>query len=315
MNVDISSKKISTPMDIGTILSRTWRLYRLNFYKIIPFSIIPTVIAWIILIFITSIKNTIYSSNHIYNSCFITPANCIFSLGIIFLALFSNYAISQAFYKIFFQDNSNISDISKELLINKRRILDLGGLFIFEIAAIGVFDVLLFVLIAFFMGAISVIFQGTISICNSIMIVLISICVLLLLLFQFYFFILQNIFIALDNIKVLEVFKTIFRFLSRSAMRFILFGFCLVSIWFSMLITFNLPFSLTILLLERFAGLSKDSLTSLLIYKFGEGLSATIAWPFIIGSITIFIIDCKIRYEGIDLLKAIKQERHLLNTV
>jgi hypothetical protein len=93
-----------------------------------------------------------------------------------------------------------------------------------------------------------------------------------------------------------------------------LFGFCLIGIWFSFLVIFNLPFSLIIVALERFAGINPASQISMLIYKFGEGISATVAWPFIIGSITLFIIDCKIRYEGLDLKNVLLKERRIFHS-
>lgn len=310
-------------MNVGDIVSRGWRLYRLNFKEVIIFSLIPTVI-----FSLAQIPQLVLNSPNAYKEnpemlplfcCCILPGS--YGLLIIgsFIAICLNYFIIKIFYNKLINKQLTFSEIFEEIKTRIGNLILLCILIIFEAVAFYIIDIVL-IAIAVVLLVLPISMLSAIGATNPVIsfligfvfVILLFIAIVLISFFalvQFLVCMLQVVIFVVEKATVLQSFINSFKIPYADISRAFKFIFCLTGLWYGLLIFFNTP-----AIYYMFYELYREGLTStegypihvLAVMTFWGDIISMFLWPMVISAVTLFYFDAKVRLEGFDLSLALK---------
>jgi hypothetical protein len=324
----ISSLNISA-MTVGEIISRSWRLYRLNFKEVFLYTLIPSVVFVVAQIFfnvpylISANPTTQPDPGMILGlCCAIYPIGFLLLFAGLFVAIFFNACMIKAFYNIITGIESNNKEIIEYIKNNIVSFLKLAGLIILEVLIFSAIDTVLFIVAYFIMlipmfisamlAAIHPAF-GIIGLVVSILIFFITFMLLaVVFMLQFFFCSMQIVIVVIEKIPVFKSITKSIDIISKDLSRSSAFAFTLFLLWYVLLFFFNLPSTILVVFImfkEGFASSPHPPFTVIMVATVWNYVAAMLIWPFIISAITLFYYDMRVRLEGLDLRMAIKGER------
>ena len=99
MNTNYQKRSYLTAMSIGDTISRSWRLYRLNFNHFILYALIPTVVLLIAKLFMNIPYAMIGNETGMQiSACLCCPSGLLILIFGLFVSTFFNLALAKAFY-------------------------------------------------------------------------------------------------------------------------------------------------------------------------------------------------------------------------
>ena len=320
--------KILGSMDIGDIISRAWRLYRLNFSKIIFYSFIPTIIFSLaqLLLNLPSLASNNVGLSMFACCCFI-PTGFLILLGGVFVSVLFNFCMFKSFYNILTGEDNSYSSINRYAKENISKILILCGVIALEAIVFSIFDFIfifivmiipILIIVAFTTIAESVKFLTPVVVIIDFILILSAIIIyVFVLLIQFLFCGLQIIILVAENLSIKEIIEKSYNIMSKDLFRILGFGFSLFSLWYIFVIFFNLPASVYMFyeMIESGSYLKAETYPIMIIIavSFFANIVKMLIWPFVVSGITLYYYDSKVRLEGFDLLQSIRQEKNLLS--
>lgn len=325
MSTNISGNSFMGTMTVGEIVSRAWRLYRLNIKSVLLYTLIPTVVF--------TVSQVLLNMPPVFmgdkpdpaiiglSCCFLYPTG--FSLLFIGLlvAIFFNACMIKAFYNRLIGvefDYKYIFEYSKN---NLMRLFKLCGLISVEAFLFMIIDTFLIIFIYILFLFPVILSVGIMKENNYLGGALIVIGVLLLFsglaiisfvfMLQFFICCLQIVATILEKKPILNCFSKSFEIAGKNIPR--VFGFltCVFSLWYALAMFFNLPASIYMIYTMFSAGItnaSQISATTLIIVTVWGNLINLFIWPLIVSSITMYYYDHRVRSEGLDMTLTLKYE-------
>lgn len=313
-------------LNIGDIISRGWRLYRLNFKLIIFYAIWPSFFLLIAKVILNMPSAFVKSSSvNIVDIMFCTyPLGFLIYLGAFFVSLVFNYAMIRAFYGMLTNQAYDYSSIYSYTKARLSSVLKLCGLISVETVAFVFLDfILLFILYIIAVIPVAAVLGTTASIESIkifvyifivILIILISLPYILLLIYQFQFCGFQLVSLATEEMPAGYTIVKSFRTIKYNIIKSGLFGVCLYILWYALVIFFDIPTSLILYMLTYYSG-TDIPLAYIIISVIWSSIVNMLLWPLLIASLTLYYYNYKVRTEGTDLLTSIRSAKKDLKNV
>ncbi|MEW5819749.1 MAG: hypothetical protein AB1782_06125 [Cyanobacteriota bacterium] len=310
---------LTQPMSVGAIISRAWRIYRINFLKIFTYSfILITVLVTIgLLAKPPEVPTIIIISGYLIKF----PELAILLLFI--LPTIFNLIFIKAFSDIL---NSKYTYLKDFLTLFKQKfgtLLKYCFFLIVEVAFFIIIDAILYISIGLVMGLIIDTIEKVFLSHSSSFDALMFLAFFTFLLYTIFFFILftSQVFFCINQLISIVIEGQPVRFsivraidiFFFSPLRFMIFSLILSSlcialyinihacIYFVLNLLFLFPFSETTIIKTNYIAL--ESTFDLVGFSIGIAL----VWPIIISSLTLYYYDIKIRNDGLDLLNGLRE--------
>lgn len=332
MSLNVKSFQTLSAMSVGEIISRSWRLYRLNFKQVILYSIIGTpimLIAQLLLNMPSAFSNSDNPAIAGAICCFVYPVGMAILALSCFIAIFFNTLLIQAFFniltgesieykKLFSGIKNKMGRLTKTTLFILGQaipfyIIDCIIIIVMTIAAI-ILAISISTLLNHMGGSSpsSLIGSTIFFIIFLVLFLLIFIPFMMLIFSQFLVCCLQLVILSVEKpMSLWDCFKRSMILIYKNFGHAIFFSFCLISIWYVFTMYFNIP-----IIIYSFIEVFKDGIVPrsqatypmhvLVISSIWGSLAGMLIWPFIVSAITLFYYDIKVRTEGFDLSEALK---------
>lgn len=307
-------------MNIGDTISRSWRLYRLNFSQFILYALIPTVI----LLLAKLLMNLPYTmldnkTGMQITTCLCCPSGVMLFVFGLFVSTFFNLALAKAFYNNVSGQSIEYKDVFNYIKNNLSQILILSGILLLEIISFLIIDVILFFILymisaiptAFTVGLLSNLPQlGSIS-CIVFVVFFIGSAIIFfaVVAIQFMFISLQIVILATERPYLPYCIGKSIKIIINNPLRCILFAFCLIGLWYCLALFFEYPIIIGISVASIGSSIVPEDYFPaiyLIVSAIWTSVVNTLLWPLIVSSINTFYYDIRIRTEGLDL-------HHMLN--
>jgi hypothetical protein len=320
---DISVLKTShSAMSFGDIISRSWRLYRLNFHKVILYAILPAIVIAIAKVLFNLPAALLNKASYIDVIIIAYPIGFIIFLLGFALSLFFNYGLLKAFYNILSGRKHDYKRISESVKVNLGKIFKLTLLIVAEVFVFAFLDIV-FMFIIYIVSVLPLLaiigISGSsetlrnISMAGFIVVILLVILpYIFLLVYQFQFCAFQVIIVAEEDIPVGQSIPRAYSILKSNIVRAGLFGLCLYFMWYSFILFFDVPMTMLLYYLTISLGLGNT-----IVYVFfsvaWSSIINTLLWPFLAANIAMYYYDFKIKTEGLDINMLVHQEINKMN--
>lgn len=309
-------------MSIGDIISRSWRLYRLNFSTIIYYALMPAAIIMVGKVLMNLMYATTPNENMFMFSCLCCwPIGALFILGGIFISLVFNFGLIKTLFNLLTGEDSSISHIIAKIKNNIVNLMLFSGVMTLEIIAIAIVDMVLLT-IFYFLLFIPMLplgmltekvegFEGFFCMIFFIYFIVLGTLLLSVLGLQFLFIVLQLVIYTTENSSMAYCLEKSLRIILRNPMRCIVFINCLIFLWYVLAIFFEYPIMLGAAGLSVGVGQVPEEYFPAIFFIFSAIWTNVInmfLWPFLVSSIHTFYYDIRIREEGFDLHSLLKAE-------
>lgn len=309
---------------IGDIISRAWRLYRLNAFQVTLYAVIPTLIIAVakVLLNLPGVLNTGNSWDMVGSVVlFLIPGITLFFIGI-FVSIFFNYCLFKAFYNILTLKNykyKQILAIAKDKMI---QILKLSLWVSFQAIIFIILDLVIF----FSTMAIIIIFSAQFLplkfLFNNEYLkypsYAVLIILLLVILFTYILIIsLQTLFCGLQIVNFVVkngTFKALlvesYNMIKNNLFRSCLFAISVYLLSYILIGFFNMPAFILISFLSGKIVVFDQTILSIFLLSILEAWNAVVnifIWPFVASCIMTFYFHCRVNSEGLDLNLALKE--------
>jgi hypothetical protein len=322
-------------MTVGEIISRSWRLYRLNIKDVILFTLIPSVIYTVAQVFLNLpsafLSDPSAASNPVVmgsTCCFFYPAGFLLLFGGMFVAIFFNGCLIKAFYNKLTGKVVRFKEIINYINQFMPRFLKLCGLLALEIFVFTFLDVIL--LIACYMAFLVPMMLGIaagreepviagIGVVAGIVLFMIALIIMtMIVMMQFFLCTLQIVIVVLEDTPVLKTIPKSIDLISRNLWRSTGFMFAIVMLWYVLAFYFNLPASIFMMVMmfkEGIAGSAQPPVFIIILVTTWSYMVSMFIWPFLVSGITMFYYDMRVRSEGLDLKLSVEhlKSRAVLN--
>lgn len=296
--------KKSFPEDIGTIISRSWRLYRMNFFSFFSFSLIfSTILAIGFPIKLLILKEFI--ARNYLNLLFISSLELFYLFLLIASYIFTCSALIKTTYKILCKNSILFIDTFLETSTNFGQ----KTVFFMNLS----FEMLLFTIIDLFLYfssfAAIAIFLRTIdlNVLNYIFFYLgltfINIFFFILLIVEVFLLVMQAIIYILEEKSFKEVLFSSLNILFLNPQKGLFFAFVLTIVWLILLLYFYLPFAILSFIFNTY-----DS-SATTIYYIIVTLINGLFLPFLVIGYTLYYYYTEVYTRGLDLIERIANEK------
>jgi hypothetical protein len=304
----------STNISISNIISRAWRLYRMNVGKVIWYSVLMNLVLASYNLFnmlSATFKQIIPISAYIVD---ITSYTVYFFILLGALA-FCNIAMVEVFYRRLVNESINLEEIITETFSYAGEKFNYVVNLVFQMT-VGVIIIglpsafIFFIVHSFFIYNISEftlffsawwLYLIAILIINILCLI---IFVLLLCIFLFLIFF-QFIIYLFERKSVTQTFKTALVFLKTNFYASITFTFLLFFLWVILVCFLNMPLWIA----QGYYFELAFSETGLLITGIISALLNALIWPLIIAAFTYFYYEFRLKKQGLDLIKELEKEK------
>ncbi|MEW5819300.1 MAG: hypothetical protein AB1782_03850, partial [Cyanobacteriota bacterium] len=255
MHSTINTVKTMHSMPAGDIISRSWRLYRLNFSQLILYALIPTV-----LIVVSKLLMNFFYATGENKEALQIGCCCLWPIGIIlmfismYISVIFNYGLSKTVFNIIIGKDFHYQAIIESIKQNLVKLLLFSLIIAIEILAFAFFDFILF-----FVCYIAFIFPLTaltiVTGDNAILFVCVIFLILLFIVGIFYFSVivvqilfcqLQIVIFATDKQSILYSINKSIRVIFRAPLKCVLFAFCLTILAYTLILFFQYPIAILI---------------------------------------------------------------------
>lgn len=329
MSAESKSYRLLGPLGSGDIISLGWRLYRVNFKKVILYSLLATPVILMSQILLQVPQAYANNPQMLGLTYFcVCPSGCLTMLAGMFLAIFFNVCMCKSFFYILTGKDHNYKDIFNEV---KAKIIDIMLfciILIIEITLFYLLDIVVLFLVIMLAGILGGFSTAVLSqygdvytpitgivICGLVFIV--SIIIGIFILFQFLVCGFQFVSLSIENSKgnLFKPFISSIDLLSTNILRSSGFMFCLLFIIYVLIFYFNIP-PMIYIFYEMFregvvaASNYTYSLPVLIVSSLWGSAVNMLIWPMIIATLTLYYYDVKVRNEGFDLKQALFLEKN-----
>lgn len=312
-----SSYNLYSEMSVGSLISRAWRLYRLNFKKVILYSLIPSAL----IILASIIFNAPYAfpkNEEVVGAlfCCLCPFGCLFYLVGIYISIFFNLGLIKAFSNIITNkphDYPTIFNIMKQ---------DIANALLMSFMFVGEFIFFTFIncavaILCYFIVFIPLIPLALLeksapgeqfasiacgSMCFTVIIAMIFFFSILAI--EFIFISIQFTTYAIERSSFIECIKRSAYIIFRRPAKTILFGVCVAGIYFVFNAYFIYPgMGILAMLSVNLKDFSEELAMLLMMVSINTWSHVVnlLLWPFLISAVVLFYYDTLIKIEGLDL--------------
>lgn len=329
MTLSTKSYQTLSAMGIGDIISRSWRLYRLNFKQIIVYGLIgtPLLVFSQLLLNMPSVVSQTPEMLSMACCCFYPVGLIIFIMGM-FIAIWFNFCMVKSFFNKLTGENTDYKYIFDHAKKRVAYLIKFSLLLVAEIIVFYLIDTILLFVLLFLMIFTPILLGGmagreneVIGLVAGITMCIFSIGVIIFLTFfiilQFLICALQIVIVTIEDITVVGSFLKSIDIVANNVTRSGVFAISLTMLWYLLVLYFNMP-----PLIYSFYEMFKDGMMTasagtyplhvLIVATLWGFLVNMLTWPWVVSGLTLFYYDIKVRNEGFDLLKALQIEKREL---
>lgn len=312
-------------MGVGSMISRSWRLYRINFKNVILYSFIPSAL----IILASVIFNAPYAFSGNENIaggifCCLSPFGCFFYLVGIYISIFFNLGLIKAFSHIIRGKPYSYTYVFNSMKKNIANSLLMSLFFISEIIFFSIINIFLLIICYILILVPIIAFAAMKSSINNelyesitcllifiIVIIAIIICISILAV-QFIFISMQFVCYGIEKTTFIMAIMRSVAIIIKQPGKTILFGICIGGLYVIINMYFQYPTMLVLAMISvAIEPLSKELAVFMIMISINtwSHLVNLLMWPFLISSVVIFYYDTLIKTEGLDLKLLIKKEQ------
>lgn len=308
---------------IGDIISRAWRLYRINAGKVVMFSLVPSIIFAIANVFFSYPSAFAESRSTFYSLFFFCcPFGMVVSAVAVFVSVFFNYGMVKAYFRLYelktVEYNSLIKEISGKFWDIFKFCMGIFG----EVVVFTIIDVLLslvlYVIIAILMFAFIQTndFQAVTPSVMMFFTVLIVLCVFIVtIVFALQLFTVLMQIVLYENEKI-GVVKSFIRSVHIAFTDYIKAGLFIVGAYmlhWLLSVFFNVQLHLfiyaAVAYLYDILPIKEHAIVPIIIGSLASSVISFLLWPFFISCICLYYVYYRINREGYDLLAYVEKEK------
>ena len=337
MTSEVKEFRAINPMTVGEIISRSWRLYRLNFIKVFLYSLLAAPLMTIgqILINIPSaMPEMMQAPDKFGQYCCFSTSGCVF--------LYIGYGFGIFFYILLFKAFSNILNLEdfsyKAIFGFAKRYM--GEIILFtiillsEIVIFYIIDVILAIILIIIATIITMALNMLIWGSNSLdeplagfllffFIIITVILVGLIMLYQFLICSLQITIFTTEKVSFKGTYQSLIKSLDVIANNFWRstgFSISLIFLLYFLTLFFQAPpilYTFWVIIKEGMMNISQEGypISLIIISSIWSSAVSILILPMIISAVTLFYYDIKVRTEGFDLKQYLIQNKKNLNQI